>query len=128
MQHDAAGVLTTWVNEFNAGNVDAIASLYSPNATLFGTVSASLTTRPEDVRAYFAAVAKSRMQVKLADTPTVTTIADMAVVLSGLYEFSGPRPDGQSFVMPARYSFVVANIDGQWRIVHQHSSPQPKLK
>ena len=128
MQHDAASVLTTWVNEFNAGNVDAIASLYSPNATLFGTVSASLTTRPEDVRVYFAAVAKSRMQVKLADTPTVTTIADMAVVLSGLYEFSGPRPDGQSFVMPARYSFVVANIDGQWRIVHQHSSPQPKLK
>ena len=36
MQHDAAGVLTTWVNEFNAGNVDAIASLYSPDATLFG--------------------------------------------------------------------------------------------
>lgn len=126
MQHDAAGVLTTWVNEFNAGNVDAIAGLYSPDATLFGTISPSLTTRPEEVRAYFAAVAKSRMQVKLVDAPTITKIADMAAVLSGLYEFSGPRPDGQRFVMPARYSFVVANIDGQWRIAHQHSSPQPK--
>ncbi|MGB3447285.1 MAG: DUF4440 domain-containing protein [Xanthobacteraceae bacterium] len=126
MQHDAAGVLTTWGKEFNAGNVDAIAGLYSSDATLFGTISPSLTTRPEDVRAYFAAVAKSRMQVKLVDTPTITKIADMAVVLSGLYEFSGPRPDGESFVMPARYSFVVANVDSQWLIAHQHSSPQPK--
>lgn len=128
MQHDAAGVLTTWVNGFNAGNVDAIASLYSPDATLFGTISPALTKRPEDVRAYFAAVAKSRMQVKLVDAPTVTSIVDAAVVLSGLYEFSGPRPDGQSFTMPARYSFVVANISGQWRIVHQHSSPRPTSK
>ncbi len=87
MQHDAASVLTTWVNEFNAGNVDAIASLYSPDATLFGTISPALTKRPEDVRAYFAAVAKSRMQVKLVDAPTVTSIVDAAVVLSGLYEF-----------------------------------------
>jgi uncharacterized protein (TIGR02246 family) len=128
MQHDAAGVLAAWVAGFNAGDVDAIAGLYSPDATLFGTISPALTTRPEDVRAYFAAVAKSRMQVKLVDAPTVTTIADMAVVLSGLYEFSGPRPDGQSFAMPARYSFVVANIDDQWRIVHQHSSPRPTSK
>ena len=128
MQHDAASVLTTWVNEFNAGNVDAIASLYSPDATLFGTISPALTKRPEDVRAYFAAVAKSRMQVKLVDAPTVTSIVDAAVVLSGLYEFSGPRPDGQSFTMPARYSFVVANISDQWRIVHQHSSPRPTSK
>jgi len=126
MQHDAAGVLTAWVNEFNAGNVDVIAGLYSPDATLFGTISPSLTTRPADVTAYFAAVAKSRMQVKLVDAPTVTNIADAAVVLSGLYEFSGSRPDGQSFAMPARYSFVVANIHGRWLIVHQHSSPQPK--
>jgi uncharacterized protein (TIGR02246 family) len=126
MQDDVAGVLTIWANEFNAGNVDAIAGLYSPDATLFGTVSPSLTTCPEDVRAYFAAVAKSRMQVKLVDAPTATNVANAAVVLSGLYEFSGPRPDGQSFVMPARYSFVVADINGQWKIVHQHSSPQPK--
>ncbi|MBN8976975.1 MAG: SgcJ/EcaC family oxidoreductase [Rhizobiales bacterium] len=126
MQHDAAGVLTAWVNEFNAGNVDVIAGLYSPDATLFGTISPSLTTRSADVTAYFAAVAKSRMQVKLLDAPTVTNIADAAVVLSGLYEFSGPRPDGQSFAMPARYSFVVANINGRWLIAHQHSSPQPK--
>ena len=128
MQHDAAGVLAAWVAGFNAGDVDAIAGLYSPDATLFGTISPSLTIRPEDVRAYFAAVAKSRMQVKLVDAPTVTSIVDAAVVLSGLYEFSGPRPDGQSFTMPARYSFVVANISDQWRIVHQHSSPRPTSK
>jgi uncharacterized protein (TIGR02246 family) len=128
MQDEATGILAAWVTGFNAGDVDAIAGLYSPDATLFGTISPSLTTRPEDVRAYFAVVAKSRMQVKLLDGPAVTSIADAAVVQSGLYEFSGLRPDGQSFVMPARYSFVVVKIGGDWRIVHQHSSPQPKPK
>ncbi|MGN6309904.1 MAG: SgcJ/EcaC family oxidoreductase [Xanthobacteraceae bacterium] len=128
MQHDAASVLAAWVAGFNAGDVDAIAGLYSSDATLFGTISPSLTTRLEDVRAYFAAVAKSRMQVQLVDAPTVTNIADAAVVLSGPYEFSGPQPDGESFVMPARYSFVIANINSRWRIVHQHSSPRPKPK
>lgn len=128
MRDEATSILAAWVTAFNAGDVAAIAGLYSADATLFGTISPALTTRPEDVRAYFAAVAKSRMQVKLLDGPVVTGIADEAAVLAGLYEFSGPRPDGQSFVMPARYSFVVASIGGDWRIVHQHSSPQPKSK
>lgn len=126
MRGDAADILTRWVTGFNAGDVEATAGLYSPDATLFGTVSPSLTLRPEDVRAYFAAVAKSKMQVRLLDAPSVMKIADKAAVLAGLYEFSGPRADGQNFVIPARYSFTVANFDGQWRIVHQHSSPQPK--
>lgn len=126
MQDDAAGILRRWVSGFNAGDVEATAGLYSLDATLFGTVSPTLTLRPADVRAYFVAVAKSKMQVRLLDVPSVTKIADKAAVLAGLYEFSGPRADGQNFVMPARYSFTVANIDGRWRIVHQHSSPQPK--
>ena len=39
---------------------------------------------------------------------------------------SGTRRDGQSFELPARYTFVIVMRDGGWRIAHQHSSPRPK--
>lgn len=123
---DAIAVLTKWEKDFNAGDASAITALYAPDATLFGTLSPSVTSGPDKITAYFAASAKNKTQVKLTGNPTVTKLGDQAFVLSGIYEFSGTRGDGQSFTAPARYSFVVANAAGQWRIVHQHSSPQPK--
>lgn len=123
---DALGVLTNWEKDFNAGNVSSIVGLYVPDATLFGTLSPALTSGADGIRGYFAASAKNKTQVKFVGNPAVTKISDDAMVLSGIYEFAGTRADGQNFTAPARYSFVVARVDGQWRIIHQHSSPRPK--
>lgn len=123
---EASGVLGTWEKLFNAGDVDGIAALYTPEATLFGTLSPSLSSGAESLKAYFAASAKNRTQVKTIDQPTVTRLSDGAFVLAGIYEFSGTRPDGQNFAATARYSLVVVNDRGQWRIIHQHSSPRTK--
>lgn len=123
---DATAVLTKWERDFNAGDVDSIIGLYAPGATVFGTLSPALTSGAEGLKAYFAAGAKNKTQVKVIGNPTATKVSDAVIVLSGIYEFSGTRADGQSFTAPARYTFVVANVDGQWRIQHQHSSPQPK--
>lgn len=123
---EALAVLANWEKDFNAGNASTIAGLYAPDATVFGTMSSALTSGADGIKGYFAASAKNKTQVKFVGNPTVTKVSDGAIVLSGLYEFSGTRADGQSFTAPARYSFVVASVDGQWRIIHQHSSPQPK--
>jgi hypothetical protein len=90
------------------------------------TLSPALTSGTEGLKSYFAAGAKNKTQVKVVGSPTATKVSDSVVVLSGIYEFSGTRADGQSFTAPARYTFVIANVDGQWRIMHQHSSPQPR--
>lgn len=123
---DATAVLATWEKDFNAGDVSAITALYAPDATVFGTLSPALTSGTDGIKSYFTGTAKSRIQVKLGGNPVVTKLNDRAFILSGIYEFSGTRADGQSFTAPARYSFVVASIEGGWRIMHQHSSPQPK--
>ena len=123
---DARGVLTKWENAFNAGDVAAVVGLYTPDATLFGTLSPALTSGTEGLTAYFTASAKNKTQVKFIEAPTLTKVTDSVFVLSGIYEFSGTRADGQTFTAPARYSFLVANVGGQWRIMHQHSSPRPK--
>ncbi len=122
---DALGVLTKWEKAFNAGDVDAVVALYTPDATLFGTLNPSLTSGTDRLKAYFAASAKNKTQVKLVDAPTVTQVTDSVFILSGIYEFAGTRADGQKFTAPARYSFLVAKVAGQWRIMHQHSSPRP---
>lgn len=119
-------MLSKWEASFNAGNVDEIATLYAPDATLFGTLSPSLSSGIDAVKAYFTASAKRKTHVSIVGAPTVTKISDTAMVVSGLYEFSGTRPDGQSFAAPARFSFVIGESDGKWLIVHQHSSPRPK--
>lgn len=122
---DARGVLTKWEKAFNAGDVNAIVALYTPDATLFGTQNPALTSGTEGLKTYFTASAKNKTQVKFAEAPTVTQITDSVFVLSGVYEFSGTRADGQKFTAPARYSFLIAKVAGQWRIMHQHSSLRP---
>jgi len=123
---DALAVLTSWEKDFNAGNVSSIVGLYTPDATVFGTLNPAVTSGADGIKNYFAASAKNKTQVKFVGNPAVVKISDVAMVLSGIYEFTGTRADGQNFTAPARYSFVVARVDGQWRIIHQHSSPQPK--
>jgi hypothetical protein len=48
---------------------------------------------------------------------SVAVLSDNAVVLVGFYEFSGPQPGRLLVTLPARYTFVVARRDDQWRIV-----------
>lgn len=124
-EDDALGVLAEWTTAFNAGDAGAVAGLYAADATVFGTLSPTLVSG-DGLKAYFAASAKSRIQVRLVGTPSVSKLSDNVVVLAGIYEFSGKRPDGEGFTAPARYSLVVVAAGGKPVIVHQHSSPQSK--
>ena len=99
---DARGVLTKWEKAFNAGDVNGVVGLYTPDATLFGTLNPALTSGTDGLKAYFTASAKNKTQVKFADAPTVTKVTDSVFVLSGIYDFSGTRADGQKFTAPAR--------------------------
>ncbi|MGD9944050.1 MAG: DUF4440 domain-containing protein [Burkholderiaceae bacterium] len=122
---DAVGILAKWEKAFNAGDARAVVELYAPDATIFGTLSPTVSSG-DGLRTYFEGTAKSRTQVKLLGSPTVSTLPNNVFVLAGLYEFSGTRANGQSFTAPARYSLVIANVGGKPLIVHQHSSPQPR--
>lgn len=119
-------LLKNWANAFNAGDVDTIVATYLPDATVHGTVSPGLTSGSEAIRAYFAQSARSRTQVSLRDDGVAQAISPGAAVLTGFYDFSGTRADGQAFTAPARYSFVLVRDGERWRIAHHHSSPRPR--
>ena len=110
---------------FNSNDIPRILATYTPDATLLGTTSPTLTKGPEALRTYFEPSVKAKAQVKLGEE-TPTPVADGTVVWAGFYEVSGTAPNGQAFTTPARYTFVVVSRDGRWQIAHQHSSTRPK--
>lgn len=119
---DAYAAIEQWVSAYNAGDVDRILGAYTSDATLLPSSSPSLVT---DLRAYFERALKAKVQIRLGEGKP-TTIGENAVVWTGFYDFSGSRPEGQPFVIPGRFTFVVVKRDGNWKIAHHHSSNRPK--
>lgn len=123
-REDAFGMVDEWAFAFNSGDVDKIVALYSPEALVLGTVSPSLASTPEDLRAYFGASSVAKSQVKLGER-AAAVLSNDAAVMTGFYEFSRPGA-GQQTVIPARFTFILVRRDEGWRIVHHHSSIRPK--
>jgi hypothetical protein len=117
-------IVGRWAQTFNEGAAHAIAALYAPGATIWGTLAQYLTTSPADIRTYFIEAARAGLRVKL-QTYVLSPVSETCVINAGHDEFSRAA-DGQTAVFPARYSFVLVRLNGAWMIAHQHSSILPK--
>jgi len=124
-REDAYPSIERWSEAFNSGDVEQIVRMYTNDALVLGTLSPDLTSKPDDLRAYFKAAAAENLKVKLGDHSAVA-LAEDAVAIAGFYDFSRPAADGQPVVVPARFSFVMVKKDGIWKIAHHHSSVRPK--
>jgi len=122
---EAYSVLERWAETFNAGDVAAIAALYAPEATIWGTLGQVITTQPDEIRSYFDSAFRAGLKVKLQPF-VIHAFGEDGVIVAGHYEFSRIA-DSEATTFPARYSFVLGKVDGAWLIAHQHSSlvPQP---
>jgi hypothetical protein len=113
-----------WAEAFNEGEVAAIAALYVPNATIWGTLAQNLATAPTDIRSYFSEATRSGLKVKLGPH-VLSPISETCTIDAGHYDFTRPA-EGATAIFPARYSFVLVKQNAAWMIAHQHSSIQPK--
>ena len=121
---EAYAVVERWAEAFNEGDADAVAGLYAPGATIWGTLAQYLTTSPADVRTYFIEAARAGLRVKL-ESYVLSPVSETCIINAGHYGFSRTT-DGLTAVFPARYSFVLVKLNGAWMIAHQHSSFTPK--
>jgi|SRR4030088_2633244 uncharacterized protein (TIGR02246 family) len=121
---EAYEIVKRWAEIFNAGEPDAVAALYAPDATIWGTLGQKLTTKPADIRTYFIEAARAGLKVKLGEHVS-SLISETSAVDAGDYEFARAT-GGQTALFPARYSFVLVKQNGAWMIAHQHSSFLPK--
>ena len=123
-KEDAYAAVEHWAAAFNAGEVENILATYTPDALVLGTLSPSLASKPDDLRAYFGAAAAAKSQVRLGESSAIV-LSNEAVVFTGFYEFSRPK-EGQTVTFPSRFTFVVEKRNEAWKIVHHHSSLRPQ--
>jgi hypothetical protein len=109
---------------FNDDGTSAIAALYAPDATIWGTLAQVITITPQAITDYFIAAARAGLSVKLGDHVT-TRVSDACIVDAGHYEFTR-TVGGKVSIIPARYSFTLIKSETAWLIAHQHSSVMPK--
>jgi uncharacterized protein (TIGR02246 family) len=121
----AMQVVQRWATAFNESNVDAIVSLYAPDASFFGTGSKTLVSTPEQIRDYFAA-ALQRDKPRGAELrePSVRVVSDNVVIVVGLDRVSGTK-NGNVYHAEGRVSFVIEKRGDDWQIVHFHRSALP---
>jgi uncharacterized protein (TIGR02246 family) len=122
---EAEQVIVRWATAFRESNVDAIVSLYAPDASFFGTGSRALVTAPELIRSYFE-VGLNRDKPRGAELleHSIQVVADDVVIVTGKDRVSGVK-NGSAYQAEGRVTFVLRKRAAAWQIVHFHRSALP---
>ena len=123
-QAAVAAAVEKWTAVFAENNPDTMLPLYSKDAVLWGTLSPTVRSDPDGLKAYFVAAfqALPKATVKFGDQ-LIRVYGDTAVN-TGYYTFSYTK-DGETKTIPARYSFTYVKDGNDCKIVDHHSSATP---
>jgi len=119
-ERQVEGWFESWNQALATGDPAQVAQLYGDHALLLPTLSSELRETPEAITDYFSSF--------LARHPSGSVIHRQirlgcnGAVDAGTYRFTLHDPEA---TVEARYTFVYGLEDGQWRILHHHSSLLP---
>ena len=121
---EANAAIDRWSAAYSANDVDAIAKSYWSDAILLGTKSPVITMGADAIRRYFTdlKVQGSGNKNVIQERHTIP-IDDNAVLVTGFYEFIRMQ-EGKPVPGPSRFTMLVTERGGEWRIAHHHSSPR----
>lgn len=117
---------TRWQQAVAAGDPKVVAALYAPDLTLLPTMAPNVITNRAGAEEYFIFFGQRNPTVEILEEH-VSPAGDKSYVHAGVYRFMlGPQDNREPF--DARFSFVwQQNDDGDWQILHHHSSRIPQL-
>jgi uncharacterized protein (TIGR02246 family) len=120
VQKQISDATAAWVAAYNSRDGARIAAMYEPDAVLWGTGSATISPTPAAIAEYFKDAAKRpKARVEIVEQH-IRVLGDIAFN-AGRYTFT--NYDGDKPVSsPSRFTFVFHKRNGEWRIVHHHSS------
>ena len=116
-----AAATAQWIATFNTRDPVRISALYAPDAILWGTVSRTIRTTPEEILEYFTESSVKRPDLRMfLGEYHVRLYGDIAIN-SGYYTSRNPV-EGQEVVIPMRFTFTYRREADRWMIVNHHSS------
>lgn len=120
---EANAAIDRWSAAYSANDPQTVVSAYWRDAILLGTVSPVISEGSAGIEKYFTDLKlKGSGNKNAIQNRHVIVIDDNAVLVTGFYEFTRMR-DGKPTPSPARFTMLVTSRNGEWRIMHHHSSP-----
>jgi uncharacterized protein (TIGR02246 family) len=110
-----------WIDTFNTRDAARISALYAPDAVLWGTVSKTIRTTPQEILEYFEASSARRPNLRMVLGEYHVRVYGDIAANSGYYASHEPI-DGQDVVVPMRFTFTYRREGERWVIVNHHSS------
>lgn len=116
---EGSALLDAWAEAFNTREPARVAALYADDALLHGTSLAQLRVGIAQIRSYF----RGTSTVEFGERHFVR-LADDCLLSAGHYRFSKMQ-EGRKIVTSARFTFVFQRREGDWKVLHHHSSAEP---
>ncbi|MET0655555.1 MAG: DUF4440 domain-containing protein [Pseudoxanthomonas sp.] len=110
-----------WIATFNTRDPVRISALYAPDAILWGTVSKTIRTSPQEILEYFIESSTKRPNLRMFLGERIVRLYGDIATTSGYYTSRNPV-DGQEVVIPMRFTFMYRRDGDRWMIVNHHSS------
>ena len=123
-KEDVTAVTAKWGEVLGQQNPDTITALYAKDGVLWGTLSPTVRSGPDAIRAYFVAAFGALPQVKVTFGDQLVRVYGNTAVNTGYYTFAYVK-DGETKTLPARYSFTYVKRGDTWLVVDHHSSAMP---
>jgi uncharacterized protein (TIGR02246 family) len=103
-----------WEKAFNGGDIDGLAALYEPEATLIPQPDSSPVTGQAAIREALGQLLGLKAQIQLR-TAAVVESGDIALLYGEWSMTGGTGPDGNRVEMDARSTEIVRRqADGSW--------------
>jgi uncharacterized protein (TIGR02246 family) len=120
-----AALFDRWNKSLATHDAAKVTANYAPDAVLLATVSNTPRTDPAAIKDYFVHFLE-RNPKGVINTRTIHLGCNTAYDV-GTYTFTldGKAP-GTTEAVKARYSYIYELRNGQWLIVHHHSSAMPE--
>lgn len=113
-----------WAELLKTKDPKQVANLYSNGATFLPTVSPDFKKGPAEAEEYFEHFLQKNPEGKIIEEE-IQLLAEDAYLHSGMYDFEIDK-NSKRAIVNARFSFVwKKGLDGQWKIIHHHSSVRP---
>lgn len=111
-----------FVKAFKAGDLDAIAAMYTPQSVSFPP-DTMVAKGSEGIRASWAGLLENYTVMDLIITdPHHETCGDLSTAWGNYKMILSPKAGGIPLVLEGRFTDVAKRIDGKWLYVNDHAS------
>jgi len=116
-----------WNGLLQTKNPEEVAKLYTEDSTFLPTMSSDFKFGIEGAKDYFEHFVKKNPFGTIVEekVQAIRSLSLESYVHSGLYNFEVGEKANREIVQ-ARFTFVWSKINGEWKIIHHHSSVKPK--